>query len=287
MYSTSMYNQRNIDYNKDELQNIPRFMYTTTTESNNLDQNIPYNRDQKPLQNLITLLEEVLPLPDEEDVYQNSRSSSSPTSDLDETNGSTRASNKRKERKETCSSWSPLHPQLWTAIVNHIGAEEAMEFDIVLRKVRSRVKLAENEANLVAQHLRSICLDSSAELEIHKIPDISSLLERYPDFKSFDSKELSYLLIFTNSMRILAMLVNAKLHKGLLMIVCARVEGQGKTYITGSGQKRETQMRVLVYEKECGVLPIPRPPRKKIRLEKGESDVGLSILLNASHPEGK
>ena len=56
MYSTSMYNQRNIDYNKDELQNIPRFMYTTTTESNNLDQNIPYNRDQKPLQNLITLL---------------------------------------------------------------------------------------------------------------------------------------------------------------------------------------------------------------------------------------
>ena len=56
----------------------------------------------------------------------------------------------------------------------------------------------------------------------------------------------------------------------LLDLVTRIVEGNEVRYITGSGETAATRRRVMIYELEGNITPLPRPPRKN-HIEGGSS----------------
>lgn len=98
-------------------------------------------------------------------------------------------------------------------------------------------------------------------------------LVRYPEFVNESEDELKYLLQFRNFMKLALELIPPNQNKGILMAIASRLEGSGKDYVTGGGQKLETQNRVLIYENEGQVRVAKRPNRIK---RKGE-DLPLPI----------
>lgn len=92
--------------------------------------------------------------------------------------------------------------------------------------------------------------------------DTAKLLEHYPTFHDVSEAEKRLLLTFRNVMKIALMIIPAKNHKNHLIDITARIaEGKNQKYITGSGQTSATARRVLIYETEGDVKPLPRPPR--------------------------
>lgn len=93
--------------------------------------------------------------------------------------------------------------------------------------------------------------------------DVDELLRKYPEFNRVDSVELSILLSFRNFMKLAMVTIRAEHHKNQLLDICARiVEGHGVRYITGGGQKPATDRRVLIYERESGVVLKQRIPAR-------------------------
>jgi len=103
--------------------------------------------------------------------------------------------------------------------------------------------------------------------------DMSELLSKYPEFHMIsDQKELNLLLSFRNVLAVALSVIPGKLHKSQLINISTRIgETRHHRYVTGSGEKSATRRRVLIYERESGVLPMPRPPRK-VRMQIEEVD---------------
>jgi hypothetical protein len=95
--------------------------------------------------------------------------------------------------------------------------------------------------------------------------DVSKLLAEYPDFQGQDDQELRYLLQFRNMMRLALLVVPPRMNKKLLINICARLEGSGKEYITGGGQKPCVNRRVLIYEREGNIQAEKRDDRPRHR----------------------
>eukprot|EP01042_Synura_sphagnicola_P019993 gene19993-25340_t len=77
--------------------------------------------------------------------------------------------------------------------------------------------------------------------------NVAQLLEVYPEFEVEDEQEQEYLLRFRNMMVLALMVVPPRFNKKLLINIAARLEGSGKEYITGGGQKPCVTRRVLIY----------------------------------------
>ena len=92
----------------------------------------------------------------------------------------------------------------------------------------------------------------------------AELMQAYPQFQLeyCDRKEVVYLMNFCNAMRVAVRIIPPRLKKRILIAICAKLEGSGKSYITGGCQHHSTERRVIIYEQESGVKPIPRPPRR-------------------------
>jgi hypothetical protein len=91
---------------------------------------------------------------------------------------------------------------------------------------------------------------------------VETFLVHYPTFRGLDETELSTLLTYRNVMKVAQILIPPKNHKNHLLDLTTRiVEGKNQKYITGSGQTVATARRVLIYETEGNIKPIPRPPR--------------------------
>lgn len=94
--------------------------------------------------------------------------------------------------------------------------------------------------------------------------DPSQLLKNYPQFSDQPEDELNYLLKFRNMMRVSLNIVPARLNKQLLLKIAARLEGSGREYITGGGQKPCVQRRVDIYEKEGNIRAEQRTDRPRV-----------------------
>mmetsp|Transcript_17972 Transcript_17972/g.19486 ORF Transcript_17972/g.19486 Transcript_17972/m.19486 type:complete len:369 (+) Transcript_17972:56-1162(+) len=103
---------------------------------------------------------------------------------------------------------------------------------------------------------------------------IDELLSQYPHFKTQLQqqypkpderiKELQYLLYFRNYMIIALMLIPAKSNKTFLLKVVERLEGSGKEYITGTGQKPTVNRRMDIFHQESHT-PFSKKTGKKNR----------------------
>lgn len=90
---------------------------------------------------------------------------------------------------------------------------------------------------------------------------IDELKTNYPQFRDQDEEELKFLLHFRNYMKLALKIIPARLSKQLLLRIVARLEGSGKEYITGGGQKQCVTRRVEIYEKEGDVHAEKRTER--------------------------
>ena len=103
------------------------------------------------------------------------------------------------------------------------------------------------------------------EADDAKIRTIPAFLQKYPEFKDdamIEPTEQETLMKFRNMMKLAQSFIPAKNHKEHLMDLVTRlVEGRDQKYVTGSGEKPATRRRVLIYEREGEIRPIPRPPR--------------------------
>lgn len=90
---------------------------------------------------------------------------------------------------------------------------------------------------------------------------VPQLLHSYPEFQNLEEQELRYLLTFRNMMRLAIEIIPPRLHKKLLLKVAAHLEGSGREYITGGGQKMGVTRRVMIYEREGNIQPEKRPKR--------------------------
>eukprot|EP01033_Poteriospumella_lacustris_P005466 gene5466-3896_t len=113
--------------------------------------------------------------------------------------------------------------------------------------------------------------------------DVQQLLAAYPELHGQDDEELRYLLQFRNMLRLALEIVPPRLNKKLLINIAARLEGSGREYITGGGQKPCVTRRVLIYEREGNVQAEKRDerPRRPVASASGESgdDVSESTTL--------
>lgn len=99
------------------------------------------------------------------------------------------------------------------------------------------------------------------------VRDIKLLLKQYPEFEAedVDEGELDLLLSYRNVMKIAQEVIPPRYNKRYLLDIVTRIaEGRNKTYVTGSGQTPATARRVLIYMRESGVTPLPRPPRRNL-----------------------
>ncbi len=84
---------------------------------------------------------------------------------------------------------------------------------------------------------------------------IDEMLEVYPEFTDLDHQEKQKLQDFCNFMKLGILIQPARSHKGHLLDLVTRVtEGRDVKYVCGSGQSGATNRRVLVFEREGGLL---------------------------------
>eukprot|EP01033_Poteriospumella_lacustris_P005463 gene5463-3893_t len=93
--------------------------------------------------------------------------------------------------------------------------------------------------------------------------DLQFYSKVYPEFEVEDEQEQEYLLRFRNMMVLALMVVPPRFNKKLLINIAARLEGSGKEYITGGGQKPCVTRRVLIYEREGNVQAEKREERPR------------------------
>eukprot|EP01036_Dinobryon_divergens_P037294 gene37294-48760_t len=81
---------------------------------------------------------------------------------------------------------------------------------------------------------------------------LDELLTEYPQLvaENLNSVELYLLLTYWKYMRVAVSLIPSRSNKKLLSGICALLEGAGRKYVFGSGQKPSTSHRVAIYEQE-------------------------------------
>jgi hypothetical protein len=94
------------------------------------------------------------------------------------------------------------------------------------------------------------------------------MLQLYPEFLNIHGDELKCLMTYRNVMNVAMQCICPRFNKNRLLVLVTRiVEGCTKRYVTGSGQTDQTSCRVLIYERESGVTPVPRPKKEDAILE--------------------
>ena len=107
-------------------------------------------------------------------------------------------------------------------------------------------------------------------LESFPHDDWPVVIQNYPEFvdesnplsTDINDEEMYKLTIFRFVMKLAQLVIPPKNNKARLLEITTRItEGYGTEYKTGSGQTKATARRVLIYEREGDVAPIPK--RKK------------------------
>jgi hypothetical protein len=86
-------------------------------------------------------------------------------------------------------------------------------------------------------------------------------VKKYPEFVECSIEERKLLLEFRNMMVSALQLVDPRNHKGELMTLVGHL--CGTVVVTGGGQTAATDRRVLIYERETGILPRKLPERRR------------------------
>lgn len=110
-----------------------------------------------------------------------------------------------------------------------------------------------------------------------KYPRLQDFLEKYPtEFNDVSNQELHYLHQTANWMNVLFSFMPARKNKGLAIHVVPKViEGYKVKYVTGSGQKKTTSHRVMIFEREGSITPFYRSEGRK-RVEKAGSETSAN-----------
>lgn len=132
----------------------------------------------------------------------------------------------------------------------------------ILNLAASQVKLLTKKAppsNAVILMILFVMKNVISGDEMTKYNSSEDFFEKYPDFRDRDAGEQSLLRQNANWMHVLFLILPAKKNKGLALDVVPKfVEGFTATYITGSGQTKQTADRVKIYEGEGNVMPSKR-----------------------------
>ena len=119
---------------------------------------------------------------------------------------------------------------------------------------------------------RRMCFEAALVLVLSYFPEgfavkyanASDLVANYPEFAEVEPPELLKLLNFRNMLSVALLLLPANHNRSHLLDVVTRLtEGRNVKYVTGSGAAIGTRRRVLIYQREGGVTPLARPPRRE------------------------
>ena len=148
------------------------------------------------------------------------------------------------------------------AIVNHNKEKEHETFFAVARSSGIDLSLYHKEGGFI-QALWVIYLGSLKcilEETEYKYQTLENFLTSYAGaFDNVDNKEKVKLFHIANWMAIMFKLIPARKNKGLAINVVPKlVEGWRAKYVTGSGQKPATALRVLIFQTEGHVKPFHR-----------------------------
>jgi hypothetical protein len=162
------------------------------------------------------------------------------------------------------------------ACINSSGKDNVGNLKIVLKIVDQHLSQSTSISKLHRSDEKRLCFEAAflllysnkEEADDSKIRTIPAFLQRYPEFKDdamIEPTEQETLLKFRNMMKLAQLFIPAKNHKEHLMDLVTRlVEGRDQKYVTGSGEKPATRRRVLIYEREGEIRPVPRPPRTAV-----------------------
>lgn len=148
------------------------------------------------------------------------------------------------------------------------AATKLLGENLVLYKKEDEKRLCFETAFVLLYFLRPECKGL-------RMGSTGELLKHYPELQEVDDpNELKVLLEFRNMMKVAQEVIPAKQHKNHLIDIVTRIcEGRDYKYITGSGATVHTRRRVLIYEREGGITPEPRPPRKNERASRKRKSV--------------
>lgn len=149
-----------------------------------------------------------------------------------------------------------------TSIVNHDKEKEHEAFFEVARRSGIDLSMYHKEGGFIQAlwviYLASLkCILEETE---YKYQTLESFLASYAGaFDKVDNKEKIKLFHTANWMAIMFKLIPARKNKGLAINVVPKlVEGWQVKYVTGSGQKPATALRVLIFQTEGHVKPFHR-----------------------------
>lgn len=159
------------------------------------------------------------------------------------------------------------------ACISSSGKDNVGNLKTVLKIVDQHLSQSTSILKLHRSDEKRLCFEAAflllysnkEEADDAKIRTIPAFLQKYPEFKDdamIEPTEQETLMKFRNMMKLAQSFIPAKNHKEHLMDLVTRlVEGRDQKYVTGSGEKPATRRRVLIYEREGEIRPIPRPPR--------------------------
>jgi hypothetical protein len=135
---------------------------------------------------------------------------------------------------------------------------------IIIEKMNIDTKLIEKSDKNVLLIFYFFCIDLITKLSISKNIfnyDKKDLLKNYPHYEKLENDEIQSLIKFRNILKCALLIMTAKTNKQKLFIIIPLLVGEGKRYITGGGQKKDTERRVEIYNFEGNVIPCSRNRR--------------------------
>ncbi len=106
------------------------------------------------------------------------------------------------------------------------------------------------------------CDLSTSEASLATLYNSSLKHPRDGIFDNLTAKELKYLQIFRDCMRVALTVIPANQNKGALLNACSILEGSGERYETGGEPSEKTRRRVFIFEHFSGTKPEKREERK-------------------------
>ena len=98
------------------------------------------------------------------------------------------------------------------------------------------------------------------------------LVEAFPEFKDIGQRDLELLLKFRNMVRITVLVIPPYRNRDRIWAIASRLEGSRNEYVRGSGQRKQVDWRMLVFEKEGAGEAEQRPWQRGKRKNKDEPD---------------
>ena len=105
--------------------------------------------------------------------------------------------------------------------------------------------------------LRVILRNGELTMSMYKYKDQAAFLAEYEGmFPHVNDREMNFLYHIANGIHIMLGMVVAKKSKCLAMRVIPKlIEGHGTNYVLGTGQKKGTNRRAAIFERESGLVP--------------------------------